>query len=235
MKKFIIPILFISLIVLGIVKYGAKGLFTPGAVQKVREKSIEELKLDAEENERLFEDELKRADRAGNEYEKLGIKYVRNRNWTPAIESLRKAIEMGASGARTHYFLGLAFANRSRELGGKDDLDSALRHYRRSIEINDKIPDSKYGLALALFYLKDDRKQGIRIMKKLTDLEPEYYRARFALGRFYYEENEAARALSVFKDLHDDLSKKKQTPNVKLFMKKTKESVSRLMMELSVK
>ncbi len=235
MKKFIIGILFLSAITLGIYKFGLRTLFTPGAVKRVREKNIEKLVKNAEEAEGRYKKQLEKADKVGKSYEKLGRKYLQNRNWTPGIEALNKAVEYGSSGARVHYLLGAAYANRGKELSSMDDIKKAEIHYRRAIELNDKMNSARYGLGILAFYLRKDTGKGIEIMKTIVSRDREYYSARFALGRFYYETGKTSRSLSVYEDLYSDLQKKKDSPVIKAYRKKAKENISRVMMELSRK
>jgi tetratricopeptide (TPR) repeat protein len=233
MKKIIIGILFISAISLGIYKYGVENLFTPGAVKRVREKTIERLIKDTKEAEGRYKNQLEKADKVGKSYEKLGRKYLQNKNWTPGIEALNRAVEYGSSGARVHYLLGAAYANRGKELGSKDDINKAEVHYKRAIELNDKMNSARYGLGILAFYLKKETDKGIMIMKSIIRRDREYYSARFALGRFYYETGKKNRSLAVYEDLYSDLQKKKDSPLMKEYRKKTKKNISRIMMELS--
>lgn len=235
MKKIIIGILFISAISLGIYKYGLKNLFTPGAVKRVREKNIERLIKDAKEAEGRYKSQLEKADKVGKSYEKLGKKYLQNKNWTPGIEALNRSVEYGSSGARVHYLLGAAYANRGKELSNEDDIKKAEIHYKRAIELNDKMNSARYGLGILTFYIKKDTDKGIKIMKSIMKRNREYYSARFALGRFYYETGKKSSSLSVYEELYSDLLKKKDSPIMKEYKKKAKENISRIMMELSRK
>jgi tetratricopeptide (TPR) repeat protein len=208
MKKLILPLLIIILVGLLLYKYGCEGLFTLGAVKKVRPKGVTEIKKETDESVKRYRAQLEGAEKVGSNYEKLGREYVKKGDWTPAIEALTQAIEYGNTGARVHYFLGAAYANRANETAGKDDIEKAEHHYKMAVEKNPKIYDASYGLGILTFYLKKDRDKGIEIMKEISFKEPSYYQARFALGRFYYESGEAARALSVYQDHYSDLQKK---------------------------
>ncbi len=235
MKKILIGILFIAAVSLGIYKYGVKRLFTPGAVRKVREKKVERLIKDAEEAEGRYKKQLEKADKVGKSYEKLGKKYLQNKNWTPGIEALNKAVEYGSSGSRVHYLLGAAYANRGKELDNKDDIQRAETHYRRAIELNNRLNSARYGLGILIFYLKKDHGEGIKIMKSIIGRDREYYSARFALGRFYYETGKLDQSLEVYEDLYSDLRKKSDSPLMIEYRKKVKENISRVMMDRSRK
>ncbi len=234
MKKYLIPVILVLGLGLAILKYG-KNLLIPGAVQKVRQSSVEILKKNAEDAENLYKKQLDSADKAGRAYLKLGRKYIENKNWTPGINSLKKAVEYGSSGARVHYLLGVAYANRGNELSDEKDITLAENHYRRAIAINDKMLDARYGLSILYFYVKKDYEKAIELAKEIINRDKNYYRARFALARFYYEKEEPAKSLSVYEDLYSDLSSKQDSPKIDELRKKCKENISRLMLEMAGK
>ena len=233
MKKIILPLMIMLTIGALGYKYGFDTLFTPGAVKKVRASTVEELQESIDDAEKEYEDQLASAERVGNAYERLGKEYLKRKEWTPGINALTKAVGYGSNGARTHYFLGLAYANRAKELESRKDIKKAKHHYGRALEENSQLTDAEYGLALVTFYLEKNRKKGITQMKKIVRRDPEYYQARFALGRFLYEDREPARALSVYESLYSDLQKKEESPKIKEMKKNCKENISRLMMEIS--
>jgi len=233
MRKFIVIFLFAAALGLLFYKYGFRELLTPGAVKKVRGPRLEELRKNAEKAEKDFKKHLESADRVGTAYERLGRTYLKNRNWTPAIQSFQKAVEYGQSGARVHYSLGVAYANRAQDLSDKKDVKEAEKHYRRAMEKNPDFHDAEYGLAILKFYTEDERREGIRILSGLVSRQPDYFRGRFALARFYYEDSRPDMALSVYESLYSDLEASPDSPKIREYRKQCKENISRLMMELS--
>ncbi len=236
MKKYLFIIVVITLFVLMFIKFGYKRMLTPGAVQKVRVNSIEQLKDRANDSEKKFKKELETADKVGTNFKNLGVKYINNRNWTPGILAFTKAIEYGKSSARVHHFLGAAYGNRYKELSNKSDIIKAEKHYKRAIEINPKLLDAKYGLSILTFYFKKNmKKEAIKSMKEVVRKDENFFDADFALARFYYEEGEKARALSVYEELYSKLKNLKETRRNIAFKKKCSENITRLMMEVSLK
>jgi tetratricopeptide (TPR) repeat protein len=225
MKKYILSILIILATIFMIYKYGVTRLFTPGAVQKVKGYSIEEMKKRAYESEKNKGD----ADKTGRLFFKLGVKYLGNKNWTPAVNSLKKAIGYGESGARVHHSLAMAYANRGNALSSKKDLNKALDHYTKSIEINPKLNDSIYGMGILLFYKLNKKEDGIINMKKIIDNDPIYYRARFALGRFYFETKKYKRSLDTYQELYAILETKKDSKVINSYKENCKNNISQLM------
>ena len=236
MKKVLVAAIILAVFLVSGYFYGFKNLFIPSVIKKVRGSRIEELKQKAEDTEAKFKKDITSAangERAGYAYEKLGIGYARNKDWTPAITSLEKSIEYGRSGARVHYFLGVAYANRAKDLDSGDDVKSAESHYRRALEINPKLADAAYGLAILTYYLKKDRDTGIAMAKSIIQTDPKYYQAHFALARFYYEKDDPATALAVYERLYDELNREKETPRIKELRRNCQDNITRLMVELS--
>ncbi len=233
MKKMILPILLLG-IILGVGYFwGFDTLFLPGAVKKVRSDNVENLRKKADEAETRFKEHLESAEKAGNAWEKLGKKLLQKKDWSPAIESLEKAISYGSGGARAHFMLGQAYANRAKDLGSKKDIKKSLFHYRRALEKNSNLLDAEYGIALVYFYLQKEKDKGIKILQKLSRREPDFFQARFALGRFWYESGNPAKALSVYESLYSDLQRKKDSPLIEELRKNCKKNISRLMLEMS--
>jgi len=233
MKKFIIPFLIVTAFLIGGYKYGFKRLFTPSVIEKVRTGGVRDLKKQADESEELFRKELASAEKVGYRFVRLAQKYMEHKDWSPAVDSLKKAVEYGRSGARVHFLLATAYANRAIELGKKSDIQNAEKHYKRSLKINPRITDARYGLAILTFYLKKRNKEAIKIMKRIVTSEPDYYRAGFALGRFYYENSQVSFALSEYEKLYSRLGRAPESSIINEYRKQCSENISRLMLELS--
>ena len=236
MKKLLFVLLLISAFLVTGYFYGFKNLFTPTVVKKVKGTKIEKLKKEAVLAEKEFMENIAsstKAERAGYSYEKLGESYLKNKDWTPAVESLEKAIEYGRSGARVHYSLGVAYANRARDLDDKEDIKKAESHYKRAVEKNPAMIDASYGLAILTYYLKKDREAAIGMAKSIVAADPTYYNGRFALARMYYENGDPAASLSVYEDLYDALSKEEDSPTIREYRENCRDNITRLMAELS--
>lgn len=167
-------------------------------------------------------------------YFKLGEKYLEKRLWDLAIASFEKSISYGKNTAFNHYSLAIAMANRGRDLKSDRDIEAAEYQYRRALEINGDFPDAIYGLSILLFYEKKEKEEGLNLMEKLVAGSPTYYRAHFALGRFYYETNQLKKALTVYENLYSELEKKSSdSSTIREYREKCKENIQLLMQELS--
>jgi len=230
--KIIIPVILVSMIGIYIYNYGIAELFTLGAVKQVRVQGIEEIEREVKINEKKFWDKMESMEKVGESYKKLGIKYAEMKSWTPAIDTLTKAIEHGQSGAYVHYWLAIAYANRGNELKNKNDIDKAEASYKRALERIPSLTNAEYGLALLYFYLKEDREKGVQMMNDLVRKKPDYYDAHFALGRFLYETGDKRKSLSVYQNLYSLLDSKKESFQVTELKKKCSENITQLMLEL---
>ncbi len=239
MKASVYRFLFAFFIVLffGLLIYrvGFRDLFIPESVKTVRSDQVRTLRKEAENAEEKFKKEIETAERAGVAYEKLGAKYLELRDWTPAIEALEKAVAYGRSGSLVHHSLAVAYANRGKALMKSGDISKAESHYQLAIEKNPNNYDSRYGLAILKFYLKNEKETAMDLVRGIISEKSTYFPARFALARFYYERNNPERALSEYEALYSDLQSQKDSPLVKEYREDCKKNISRLMMELSRK
>ncbi|MFA5520047.1 MAG: hypothetical protein WDA74_12395 [Spirochaetota bacterium] len=231
--KIIIPAILVFIIGIYIYNHGVRDLFTLGAVKRVRVQGVEALEREVEINEKKFWDKMQSMEQVGESYKKLGIKYAEMKSWTPAIDTLTKAIEHGQSGAYVHYWLGIAYANRGNELKNKSDIDKAEASYKRALEKIPTLTHAEYGLALLYFYLKEDRGKGLQMMNDIVRKKPDYFDAHFALGRFYYENDEKNKSLSVYQNLYSLLESKKESFQITELKKNCQTNITQLMMEIS--
>ncbi|MCL1910970.1 MAG: tetratricopeptide repeat protein [Leptospirales bacterium] len=235
MKKILLGLIVISVFVFVGLKFGCGDILIPGAVKKVRTSDIEEMQKEADESAKRYRSQLESAEKVKTNYEKLGRRYAENGNWTPAIECFTIAIGYGSVSADVHYRLAGVYANRAKETGSKDDINMAESHYGKAISRNPEFISAQYGLGLLVFYLKKDQAKGIEIMKELGVRKPDFFEGRFALGRFYYENGEAARALSVYENLYSALQDKKDSNATQEMRNNCKANITRIMSELQVK
>lgn len=165
-------------------------------------------------------------------YQNLGGKYNERGAWDPAIDALQKALGYGRNNPLVHYQLAIAYANRGSQIGNKDDIDKAQIHYEKALQMDPNFTEAKYGLAIILFYEKENRTKAIQLIEEIAKQKPTFYRARFALGRFYYENKDLNKSLSVYQDLYTDLEKV-DSPQAKEYKQACKENIQRITAELA--
>ena len=114
----------------------------------------------------------------------------------------------------------------------KDDIDKAVYHYEKALQMEPNYIEAKYGLAILLFYRKNERSKAIQIMDEIAKQNPKFYRARFALGRFYYENKDPGKSLSIYQDLYTDLDKM-DSPLATEYRQACKENIQRITSEMA--
>ncbi len=168
-------------------------------------------------------------------YEQLGSRYLYRRMWDPAIKNMEKAIGLGQSGSSLHNNLGIAYANRGKELGKDEDFDRAESQYRRSLEIHPERNDAAYGLAVLLFYHRDRKSEAIELLENMVRGYRVNYPARFGLARMYYDTGKLAEALSQYQELCAEFNSAPDTPEVREYKSACRENIQRVSAEIANK
>lgn len=166
-------------------------------------------------------------------YQKLGEKYLENSMWDASIETFGKALTLGRENPLVHYSLGVAFANRAKEGKASSDIEKAEFHYRKALAINPSYKSASYGLAILLFYVKDEKDEGIKILESLVEGRKSMYHERMALGRFYYDAGRYPTALSHYQALCADLDSARDNPLIAEYRKACRDNAQRLMESMS--
>ena len=232
MKKLLALIIIVGVSAYLSLNYGCKNLFIPETVKRVKAVKTEVLIERALEAEKEIKNNAKSVSRAASAFEKLGKRYVKRMEWHLAIKYLIKALEYGADSSSIHYSIALAYANRGAELQEQKDYKKAEYHYKRSINKNLNAYDSIYGLSILYFYKMNKKDNAFKRLKYIIKKKPSYYRAKFALARFYYEEKEPAKSLLIYEALYEELKSKKSSKQMKEYLDKSRENLTRLQTEL---
>jgi len=97
-------------------------------------------------------------------YNKLGMVYLREKNYKDARASLNQALKLEPENDTFHNNLGLVYYQ-------KGEYDDAIEAYERSVEIDNKIPSRLVNLGLAYFMVKKYRRAADQFEKALI-LDP---------------------------------------------------------------
>jgi len=84
-------------------------------------------------------------------YNKLGLIYLRDKNYKDAKSALKQALKLEPENDTFHNNLGLLFYEM-------EDYDAAIEAYEKSIAINDKLPSRLVNLGLVYFMTKKYRR-----------------------------------------------------------------------------
>jgi choline-sulfatase len=117
----------------------------------------------------------------------LGIARARQRQYTPAIESLQKAITLDPQSLLAQYELASAYYESG-------DLKSAASHFGIVASRLPKWADARYSLGSV--YARIDRvDEAVAELRAALGLEPQHFRANLLLGRILTLRNQGAAAL----------------------------------------
>ncbi len=193
-------------------------------VKELKDKIARELKKDesSRQHQRLLD-----------WYEQLGDRYLMMGVWEQAIVNLEKVIAQGRQSANLHYSLGLAYANRGRDLNRPEDFDRAESQYRRSLDYGMVRNEAGFALAVLLYYQKNKKDDGLRLMEEFASKNKKHYRSRFGLARMYYDSGRPDQSLATYEELYGDLEKLPDS-NVKIeYIEACKNNMQRLQGELA--
>jgi tetratricopeptide (TPR) repeat protein len=90
-----------------------------------------------------------------------------------------------------HYCLALAFFDRG-------ELDEAIMHYRKSLEIQPNYPPAWCNLGVALFQ-KGEKAQAVAQYRRALELEPDYSEAHGNLGVALFDKGEKEQAIAQYR------------------------------------
>ena len=179
------------------------------------------------------DDAVKR--RLAEQYNNIGIYYLDRKMLDLAIESFNNSIKYGNNTADIFYSLGLAHAGRSVEKKSSDDIKQAEYYYRKAISLNGKLYDAKYGLAILLFYNKDDGQyEAVNLINDILNKNMAHYQARFASGRFQYELGNKSEALAIYQKLSADIDKMPSSGISNEYKTQCSNNIKRIKSELSI-
>ena len=146
--------------------------------------------------------------RLAEQYNNIGIHYLDKKMLDLAIESFNNSIKYGNNTADVFYSLGLAHSGRSVEKKSSDDIKQAEYYYRKAISLNGRLYDAKYGLAVLLFFNKDNgQDEAVNLINDILSKNMAHYQARFASGRFQYELGNKREALAIYQRLSAEIDK----------------------------
>jgi tetratricopeptide (TPR) repeat protein len=120
-------------------------------------------------------------------YVDLGIAYLRQGDQPRALETLRRAVEVGPRLAEAHNWLGVALAEKS-------DLPGAIAAFRKAIELDPKHGRAYANLGSALAKA-GDYAAAVKVFEKALALEPESPAAHYNLGMALREKGDLEAAL----------------------------------------
>ncbi len=173
--------------------------------------------------------------RLAEQYALLGRIFLEKKIWNQSIDCYLNSEKYGGNGASVMYALALAYANRGYESSSEDDFARAEVYYRKSLDKEPGYDDAMYGLGILMYYHRNNKEEGVKLISELAMKNPTYYPARFAMARFHYENNELQKSLQEYQQLQHDLDSLPASAAVNEYRKNCTDNISRIITELSSK
>lgn len=173
--------------------------------------------------------------RLAEQYALLGRTFLDKKLWDQSIECFLNAEKYGGNGAAVMYALGLGYANRGYERSSDADFAKAEEYYRKSLEKNPGYDDAMYGLGVLMYYHRNNKDEGLRLVTELSMKNSAYYAARFAVARFNYENGDLQKALQVYQQLQQDLDRLPDSGAINEYRRLCSENIARVTADLSAR
>lgn len=165
----------------------------------------------------------------GDLYNNLGNRYLETEQWDSAIDAFNSALKNGRLNHIIYFSLGLSYANRGKRNHSGEDFNKALSFYEKSLSMEPEYSAAGYALAILLFFEKNEKEKATAIMEQITLKNKTDYKARFALGRFYYETGKMKESLRIYNELCDDLEKVPESELINEYRARCRENAEKLM------
>jgi tetratricopeptide (TPR) repeat protein len=166
--------------------------------------------------------------RLGDLNEQLASIYMEKEDLDTTLFHVNNAFKYGRDNPYLNYLAGLVYGNRSAKTGSKDELDKAEKFFRQAVDMKKDYDDAWYSLAVLLFLYKNEREEPIKIIEKIVSRSRSNFRARFTLGRFYYESGRKEDALEIYNILQADLKKLPKSQMAMEYLKSSEENIQKI-------
>jgi len=169
---------------------------------KRQKKDTEELTKVRGELKRIVERKVYAVKLLENIDRVLGSKYLELGYYNLAEEALLEAEFLKPHSpfikkdlGECYYFLGLSALDYDEK---KSYFSKSRSYFKKTLELNPDHVEARYGLGLLLFFGFSDTQGAIEEMQEVLKIENNHVGARFALGRFYYENGELNKSLGEY-------------------------------------
>jgi TolA-binding protein len=192
---------------------------------------IEKINKEITSLEKNFKDE-KAIARLGDLYEQLASIYFDKEDLETSLLHANRAFAYKRNTANLNYIAGVIYGNKGAKSGSKEEIAKAEQYYRQAISIKKDYNQALQALAILLFFYKKERKEPIKIMEEIYERSRFDYRARFTLGRFYYEAGKKEDALDVYLALQSELEKLPKSPIIQEYLINCEKNIKKIRAEM---
>jgi tetratricopeptide (TPR) repeat protein len=182
--------------------------------EEVSEERVAEL----ERNVKQFHDQVvelvKKRGQLGVLYKMLALQYVDNEMYGPALENLRKGLEIYPNNDTMLYYAGLckgqlakAEAEESRR---REGLEQAAWYYRRAIELRTAYVEARYALAVLYAFELDRLDDAVPHLQWIIEEREDHMKARFLMARVRAQQGRLEEAVQLYDEIAAESGVKEQ-------------------------
>ena len=171
--------------------------------REIDKKSIEELKEGIRRYKKEVDRTVKASEQIGIYYKMLAVRYMNEKMYGKAFESLKEAIKYYPENEILFYLAAVSVARMSKaiiddEIEKKRLLDLSEKYYLRALALEPYYRDALFGLSVLYVFEKKMPEKAIPYLKKLLEKEKYDTDAMFLLARAYYEAGEFESAIDMY-------------------------------------
>ena len=150
---------------------------------------IEELKKEIAKDQQIVDAKVQASVQMNVYYKMLTLEYLFLEMYGPALESVKKAIEMNPTNYKLVALAGVCTAQIGKSTGAISARNNyylqAEYYYLRSLDLKEDYPDALYGLGVLYGYEMERYNSAKKYLEKLVEVKPKMEDARFALAHVY--------------------------------------------------
>ena len=148
----------------------------------------------------------------------LGVTLILSEEMPDALRTLENGVEQFPNDFYIHYIYGFALDRSQANEMGQDRRALAVKHLKRSIELNDRFPSAYYRLGKLL--AESDLDGAIKNLEAAVQLDPQLTAAKYQLGQLYLDSgrnDDGARLLQEVGEAKQRALEEEQMPQFRAF------------------
>ena len=148
----------------------------------------------------------------------LAVTLILSEEMPEALRTLENGVERFSDDFYIHYIYGFALDRSQANEMGQDRRALAVKHLKRSIELNDRFPSAYYRLGKLL--AESDLDGAIKNLEAAVQLDPQLTAAKYQLGQLYLDSgrnDDGARLLQEVGEAKQRALEEEQMPQFRAF------------------
>ncbi len=168
----------------------------------VSSQRMDELREDIRRAEGEIEEAVQAYARSASFHKLLAYELIQAEMYGPALEALRRAMELQPANAVVYYYVGIASARTARAhmLDGEESsyLADAERHFREAIRLRPDYKDALFALAVLLAYDLSRPEDALTYSRRLSQIETGDPAVRFLHANILVRNGQIEEAIDIY-------------------------------------